>query len=111
MAAGLSSSQREFRLPSGLESRGRRQRDGVLRPATAQDELRALRDFRVCLRPESFLHLMLARTIVRLGDLDRVDVRDVERLDGADQAALEIEYRELNGYPPSGVSRPRTEEP
>ncbi len=102
----LSSTQCSFHLPIGLrDSRGRdsreqRHRDGTLRTATAKDEMRTLQDFRVHLRPESFLPLMLARTILRLGDLERVDVRQVETLSASDLDVLEEVYRELNGYPP-----------
>ena len=94
-------SHRPFRLPVGLrDSREQRHRDGTLRTATAKDEMRTLQDFRVHLRSESFLPLMLARTIVRLGDLERVDVRQVESLCTSDLDVLEEVYRELNGYPP-----------
>lgn len=89
------------RLPAGyLDARGRCVRECSLRAATAVDEVRALQDFRVHLRPESFLPLMLARTLTRLGDLPRVDVRAVENLCGEDLRALEDAYRDLNGYPP-----------
>ena len=72
--------------------------------------MRTLQDFRVHLRPESFLPLMLARTILRLGDLERVDVRQVESLSASDLDVLEEVYRELNGYPPMtpGSSDPPT---
>ena len=109
-----SSSHRSFRLPIGLsdsrgpDSREPRHRRGTLRAATAKDEMRTLQDFRVHLRPESFLPLMLARTILRLGDLERVDVRQVESLSTADLDVLEEVYRELNGYPSltPGLSEP-----
>lgn len=78
---------------------GRRARECALRVATASDEMRALQDFRVHLRPESFLTLMLARTVTRLGHSTRVDVRLLESLCAADLQALEDVYRELNGYP------------
>lgn len=100
----ISSAQREFSLPDGLRESlrsgapERRHRVGALLAASAKDEMRVLQDFRVYLRPESFLHLMLARTITRLGDLERVDVSQVETLSRADLAVLEETYRELNGY-------------
>jgi hypothetical protein len=107
------SPHRRFRLPVGLVAPGRdgqrRHRDGTLRAATAADEVRTLQDFRAHLRPEAFLPLMLARTIIRLGDLERLDVRQVESLCAADLEMLEEAYRELNGYPPASESSPGTE--
>ncbi len=91
--------ERRFRLPVGLrDERGACHREGVLRAATAKDELRALQDFRVYLRPESFLTLVLARTIVRLGEHVKVDVALVERLGDGDLEVLAGVYRELNDY-------------
>lgn len=88
-----------FQLPVGYtDASGARHRAGLLRPARARDEVRALADFRVHLRPGAFLDIVLARTIERLGSLERVDVGTVERLCPEDRAALERLYRELNGY-------------
>ena len=86
-------------MPVGYrDARGARHREGVIKPATARDEMRALQDFRVYLRPESFLTLMLVRTVVRLGDRAGVDVALVESLCDRDLAVLERIYRELNAY-------------
>ena len=88
-----------FRLPWGLrDAAGSVHRDGWLRPATAWEEARALQDFRSQLRPGGFLDVILARTVVRLGTLERVDPGDVERLDPEDRRHLEDVYRRLNGY-------------
>lgn len=89
-----------FTLPDGYrDPTGAVHRDGVLRPARAREELRALGDFRVHLRPEAFLDVVLPRVIVRLGDLATVDAGVVERLTPADREVLERAYREMNGYP------------
>ena len=85
---------RWYRDPTGAVHR-----DGVLRSAKARDELRALGDFRVHLRPEAFLDVVLPRVIVRLGGLALVDAGVVERLTPADREVLERAYREMNGYP------------
>ncbi|MCZ6793904.1 MAG: hypothetical protein O7J95_09870 [Planctomycetota bacterium] len=83
-----------------------------LRPARAIDEIRALEDFRVYLRPERFPHVLLARVITQLGPLTRVDPGLLERLDPHDMRLLEATYRQMNGYVldarrPSGDGRRR----
>ena len=88
-----------FELPGGYRDRcGRLHRDGVMRTSTARDEMRALSDFRVHLRPEAYLSVVLSRTVVRLGDLETVHVGVVEEMSAADRAHLEQVYRRLNGY-------------
>ena len=73
-------------------------RECVLRAALARDEIRALSDLRVHLRPDAFLAVMLARTVTRLGTLRRVDAGVIESLASGDRSELERLYRELNGY-------------
>jgi len=75
-----------------------------MRPATALDELRAFSDFRVCLRSDSFLTILLARVVVELaaeptaGTGVSIDLTALETLDAEDLSALERQYRELNHY-------------
>ena len=89
----------EFVLPHGHRDRdGVVHREGVVRAARVADELAVLGDFRVYLRPVSFLKVALARTIVRLGALSCVDVGLIERLDDDDLDFLARLYREINGY-------------
>lgn len=90
-------------LPEGYaDASGRRHRDVVMRLATARDEMCALSDFRVHLRPDWFLPVILSRIVLRLGDLEGVSVRILERLGEADRAALERAYREAHGYGVAG---------
>ena len=92
-----------FVLPGGYrDRRGRLHRDGVMRASTARDEMRALADFRVHLRPEAYLSVVLSRTVVRLGDLEAVHVGVVEEMGAPDRAHLEQVYRRLNGYASKG---------
>ena len=98
----------EFRLPVGhVDSRGGRHRDGVLRVPRARDELAALRDFRVYLRRDAFLVVMLARLIERLGELEGVDVGLVERLAPDDLDLLGNLYRQLAGYGEESIADAR----
>lgn len=89
-----------FTLPEGYRDReGVLHRGGILRPATASDEVRTLGDFRVHLRPDLYLDVALGRTVTRLGSLAVVDAGVFGRLGEADRDFLEVLYREVNGYP------------
>ena len=98
---------RWVRLPSGASGvRGTRLGWALMRPARSIDELKALRDFRVWLRPQSFLPVLLSRVVIGFaGSRDAslpedrsVDTGRIEALDDRDLAALERAYRELNDY-------------
>jgi len=104
-AARDSLAHRWVRLPVGRVGR-RTASWASMRAARAIDELRALGDFRVWLRPESFTTVMLTRVVDGFATAPhdaaivarRPDVGTIERLDPADRAALERAYRELQGY-------------
>jgi hypothetical protein len=90
-----------FILPGGYrDPAGGVHRHGAMRPVTVREEMRALGDFRVHLRPESFLPVLLARVVTRLGEVAALDAGVFERLPPADLGVLEDLYRFLNGYPP-----------
>ena len=64
-----------FTLPRGyVDGSGTVHRDGVMRLATARDELIPLRDDRVRENPAYLTVVLLARVITRLGGLDYVHV-------------------------------------
>ncbi len=89
-----------FVLAEGYtDPHGVRHREGWMRPATALDEMRVLGDFRVHLRPQAFLSVLLARVITRLGSIERVDAGVIDRLCEEDRQGLERLYRTCNGYP------------
>lgn len=88
-----------FQLEDGIaDAAGRRHRDGVMRPACVADEIAALRDFRVHLWPQRVLDILLPRVIVRLGDLRRLDVGQIQSLSAGDLGRLEDLYRKVNHY-------------
>ena len=80
------------------DAEGAVHRDVALRPARVRNELRALEDFRTYLRPESFTNVLLARVIVRLGPLKKVNPGQLESLDRGDLLRLEEAYRRKNDY-------------
>ena len=62
-----------FTLPQGYaDAAGRIHREGVMRLATARDEIEPLRDATVRTNGAYLSVLLLARTVTRLGDLETV---------------------------------------
>jgi hypothetical protein len=87
----------EFTLPCGfLDEDGTLHRDGVMRRATAADEILPLKDPRVAKNPAYLAVILLARVVTRLGTLDQVNPRIVEGLFAADFAYLQARYNEWN---------------
>ena len=88
----------EFELPRGyVDENGNLHRRGVMRLATAADEILPLRDQRVQQNPGYLTIILLARVITKLGDLRAIDTKTIERLFTADLAYLQNLYREING--------------
>lgn len=98
-----------FLLPRGyVDAAGTVHRDGVMRLATARDELIPLRDDRVRENQSYLTVVLLARVITRLGSIDDVHAGIVENLFAADLAFLQDLYRRVNteGHTRAGVTCP-----
>lgn len=95
--AGLKTSY-EFTLPRGyVDSSGQVHRAGVMRLATARDELDPLRDPTVKGPDDPRLTiLVLARVVERLGDIEFVTPPIIEELFAADLAYLQDFYGVIN---------------
>jgi hypothetical protein len=88
-----------FTLPCGYADReGTLHREGVMRLATAQDEIAPLRDPRVQANPGYLVVILLARVVTRLGALPQVNPAVVEGLFAADLAYLQDLYRRVNEH-------------
>lgn len=86
-----------FTLPRGfVDEHGRVHRDGVMRLATARDEITTQADQRAKQNPAYLTVLLLERTITTLGDLASVDTFVVENLFASDMAFLQDLYRRIN---------------
>jgi hypothetical protein len=86
-----------FELPRGyVDAAGRVHRSGIMRLATARDELVPLRDDRVRENPQYLTVVLLARVISRLGELTDVHAGVVEDLFATDLAFLQDLYRRIN---------------
>lgn len=87
----------EFVLPKGyIDEDGTAHRHGIMRMATAMDEIMPLRDPRVRDNEAYLVIVLLARVITRLGDLEKVTPRVVENMFAADIAFLQDFYHQIN---------------
>ncbi len=87
----------EFTLPRGyIDPAGVLHNKGKMRLATAADEILPLRDPRVQQNPAYLAVIVLARVIVRLGNLDDIDVKVVENLFAVDFDYLQRLYEQFN---------------
>jgi hypothetical protein len=86
-----------FTLPRGyVDEHGQVHRDGVMRLATARDEIAPQTDSRVRQNPSYLTVILLERTVTRLGALPAVDTFVVENLFASDLAFLQDLYRRIN---------------
>ncbi|GAA4434938.1 hypothetical protein GCM10023148_41360 [Actinokineospora soli] len=86
-----------FTLPRGyVDEHGRVHRTGVMRLATARDEITTQSDQRARANPAYLTVLLLERTVTSLGDLPAVDTFVVENLFASDMAFLQDLYRRIN---------------
>jgi hypothetical protein len=86
-----------FKLPRGyIDPEGNLHTDGVMRLATAMDEITPLRDLRVRSNQAYLVIILLSRVIVRLGNLSQVTTGVIENLFAADLAYLQAFYRQIN---------------
>ena len=87
----------EFDLPRGyVDEQGLVHNRGVMRLATALDEIEPLRDPRVQANEAYLVILLLSRVVTRLGDLQVVTPQIIEGLYAADLAYLQDVYQRLN---------------
>lgn len=100
-----------FRLPRGyVDSDGNVHRDGVMRLATARDEIVPLQDYRVQSNRAYLVIILLSRVVTKIGDVDRVTVDVIENLFSTDLAYLQEFYRKINeeqGTPKHHVGCPK----
>ncbi len=94
-----------FTLPKGyVDDDGTVHRDGVMRLATARDEIEPLRDVRVKDNEAYFTIVVLTRVISRLGTLRTVTSSHIEGLFAADLAFLQDFYEIINFGDPSQLA-------
>jgi hypothetical protein len=86
-----------FQLPRGYaDAAGEVHRDGVMRLATARDEIEPLREVEVRQNPAYLTVALLARTVTRLGTVTEITPELIEGLFAADFDHLQRLYERIN---------------
>jgi hypothetical protein len=86
-----------FVLPRGyVDEAGVLHREGVMRLATARDEILPLRDARVRENEAYLTVILLSRVVARLGSLGQVTPQVIEGMFASDLAFLQDLYRRIN---------------
>ncbi|MFE5826869.1 hypothetical protein ACFQ7B_34660, partial [Streptomyces erythrochromogenes] len=86
-----------FTLPRGyVDDQGKVHRTGVMRLATARDEIHPLTDIRVRQNPAYLSVVLLSRVITDLGTVKDISSEVVEKFFAADLAFLQKFYEKIN---------------
>ena len=94
-----------FTLPRGfVDGDGSVHQDGVMRLATAQDEVLPLKDPRVHANPAYAVVILLSRVVIKLGRLTHIDPGVIEGLFAEDLAYLQDLYNRINGLTSQRIS-------
>jgi hypothetical protein len=96
--------EHEFTLPKGfVDKDGNVHKKGVMRLATAKDEILPLQDYRVQNNRAYLVIILLSRVIEKLGDLKSINPSVIENLYSTDLAYLQDFYRRINEEGTSSV--------
>lgn len=101
-----------FTLPQGyLDSESNLHKDGVMRLATAFDEVAPMKDPRVQANPGYLAVILLSRVIIQLGEVEHLNPKVIEGLFSGDFAFLQDFYQRINkvGNAHIGVQCPECE--
>jgi hypothetical protein len=94
----------EFVLPKGfVDKEGNLHKKGIMRLATAKDEIAPLQDYRVRNNESYMIIILLSRVIKKLGDLKNVDSSTIENLFSADLDFLQRFYQKINSEESSDI--------
>ncbi len=87
----------EFTLPKGyVDADGNLHKNGVMRLATAADEILPLKDSRVQSNPAYLTLILFSRVITKLGSLESINPKMIENLFASDLSFLQEFYRRIN---------------
>lgn len=97
--------EHEFTLPMGfIDKDGSLHTSGVMRLATAADEILPQRDERVRGNPAYLTVIILSRVITRLGEVSHINTGTIENLFAADLEYLQDLYNTINQIAVDGVT-------
>lgn len=86
-----------FTLPLGyVDPEGDVHREGIMRMATAYDEIAPMRDPRVQANPGYLVIILLSRVVTKLGGVQQITPKVIENLFAADLAYLQALYQRIN---------------
>jgi len=87
----------KFVLPKGyVDKDGSVHKEGIMRLASARDEILPLQDYRVQANRAYLVIILLSRVITKLGSLKAIGPNVIEALFSADLAYLQEFYRKIN---------------
>jgi len=87
-----------FTLPKGyVDEDGNVHKEGIMKLATAADEIMPLKDPRVKSNPAYLSCIVLARTVSKIGTITNITTKIIEDLFAADLAYLQMFYKQING--------------
>ena len=87
----------EFILPKGyVDEEGNLHKKGIMRLATAADEILPMKDPRVQTNPSYLTVILFSRVITKLGTLQAINTKTIENLFAADLSFLQDFYRRIN---------------
>lgn len=88
-----------FTLPVGYQDEeGALHREGVMRLATAADEILPLKDPRVQANQAYLIIILLSRVVTRLGSVNPINPKVIEGLYATDLGYLQELYNQINLY-------------
>jgi hypothetical protein len=89
--------ERAFELPKGyVDENGTLHKKGIMRLATAADEILPLKDPRVKQDPAYLWIILLSRVVTKLGTLPNINTKVIEGLFAADISYLKEFYNRIN---------------
>ncbi|HLB71684.1 MAG TPA: phage tail assembly protein [Candidatus Methanoperedens sp.] len=87
----------EFTLPKGyVDEDGNLNKKGIMRLATAADEILPMKDPRVQSNPAYLTVILFSRVITKLGNLQSINPKVIENLFASDLSYLQEFYRRIN---------------
>lgn len=97
--------EHEFELPQGyVDHDGTLHRHGVMRLATAADEILPMKDPRVQGLPAYLIVILLSRVVLNIGTVTEVNPGVIERLFARDLDFLQDMYNRINGLAPPEIA-------